>query len=503
MPNVTYQTFVRQVREIRVIESIRDLLEWDQQTFMPPKGVTHRADQIELLAGLAHQKLTSAELGELLEKLELESDNGDYVAATNLREVRREYDRAIKLPTELVQEIAKVTSLASDTWQAARSESDFSRFAPHLEQLLDLKRQAADRIGWRTEPYDALLDEYEPGARAAQIQELFDRLKPELVALVSAIKDAPRQPDNSILKRPAPVARQEAFNRAIAATMGFDFQAGRIDVSTHPFCSGFCPLDVRFTTRFDEHALAMSLFGVMHEAGHGLYEQGLDPQHIGTPMGSYVSLGIHESQSRMWENLVGRGRPFWRHYFPKLQAEFPALADVALDDWYFAINTVRPSLIRVEADEVTYGLHIMLRFDLERRMIAGTLAVKDVPAAWNDAMRQLLGVTPANDAEGCLQDVHWSMGIFGYFPTYQLGNLYATQFFDAARVALPELDERIAHGELTPLREWLRDNIHKHGQRYRAGELVEVVTGRELSHRPFIEYLQAKFKQLYGFGELG
>ena len=502
MPNVTYQTFVRRVREIRIVGSIRDLLEWDQQTFMPKKALAHRADQIELLAGLVHQKLTSAELGELLERLELESDNGDYVAATNLREVRREYDRAVKLPTELVQEIAKVTSLACETWQAARSESDFSRFAPHLEQLLDLKRQAADRIGWQSEPYDALMDEYEPGARAAQVQELFDRLKPELVTLVSAIKDAPRQPDISILKRHAPVARQKAFNRAIAAALGFDFQAGRIDVSTHPFCSGFCPLDVRFTTRFDEHALAMSLFGVMHEAGHGLYEQGLDPQHIGTPMGSYVSLGIHESQSRMWENLVGRGRPFWRHYFPKLQAEFPVLADVALDDWYFAINTVRPSLIRVEADEVTYGLHIMLRFDLERRMIAGTLAVKDVPAAWNDAMRQMLGITPANDAEGCLQDVHWSMGIFGYFPTYQLGNLYASQFFDAARAALPDLNERIARGELAPLREWLRDNIHKHGQRYRAGELVEVVTGRELSHRPFIEYLQTKFKQLYGFGEL-
>jgi carboxypeptidase Taq len=280
--------------------------------------------------------------------------------------------------------------------------------------------------------------------------------------------------------------------------MGFDFECGRIDVTTHPFCSGASPLDVRLTTRYDEHYLPMSLFGLMHEAGHGLYEQGLNPEHAATPAGSHVSLGIHESQSRLWENLVGRSRAFWTRWYGELQAQFPSLADVACDDWHFAINAVRPTLVRVEADEVTYNLHILLRFDLERKLIEGKLAVKDVPAAWNDDFHALLGITPPDDARGCLQDIHWSMGMFGYFPTYALGNLYAAQFFAAARRALPDLDEQVARGELRPLLDWLRENIHRHGKRYRATELVQRVTGSELTHQPFIEYLNRKFRPLYG-----
>jgi carboxypeptidase Taq len=361
-----------------------------------------------------------------------------------------------------------------------------------------LKRQVAEKIGYQTEPFDALLDEFEPGARAAEVQKVFDAVKGELVPLVHAVKTAPRQPNMALLAHDCPRDRQEAFGRQVAAAMGFDFQAGRLDVSTHPFCSGMSPLDVRMTTRYDEHYLPMSLFGIMHEAGHGLYEQGLDPVHAFTPMGQSVSLGIHESQSRLWENFVGRSRPFWVCYFPQLQAAFPVLADVSLDDWYFAINAVRPSLIRVEADEVTYSLHIMLRFDLERQMIAGELQVADIPAAWNAGMQQLLGITPPNDAEGCLQDIHWSIGIFGYFPTYALGNLYAAQFCEAARRALLEFEAQLARGELTPLREWLRESIHRHGQRYRAAELVQVVTGQPLSHVPFINYLNSKYRPLYG-----
>jgi carboxypeptidase Taq len=261
---------------------------------------------------------------------------------------------------------------------------------------------------------------------------------------------------------------------------------------------GLTPRDVRLTTRYDERFIPAALFGTMHEAGHGLYEQGLDPAHVYTPMAAAVSLGIHESQSRMWENVVGRSRPFWQHYYPLLQLEFSSLKDVPLEAWYFAINAVRPSFIRVEADEVTYNLHIMLRFDLERRLIGGKLPVRDVPAAWNDGMKSLLGITPPTDAEGCLQDIHWSMGIFGYFPTYALGNLYAAQFFAQAQRDIPQLDARIARGELRPLREWLRARIHRHGQRYRAGELVQVVTGRPLSPQPFLEYLNAKFRPLYG-----
>jgi carboxypeptidase Taq len=342
------------------------------------------------------------------------------------------------------------------------------------------------------------MDEFEPGAKSADVQAVFDAVKAELAPLAAAIKDAPRQPDTSILKREFPRDAQAAFNRRVVASLGFDFDAGRIDISTHPFCSGATPNDVRLTTRYDEHFLPMAMFGTIHETGHGLYEQGLDTRYIGTPMSESVSLGIHESQSRMWENLVARSRPFWEHYYSKLQATFPSLADVALDDFYFAINTVEPSFIRVEADEVTYNLHIMLRFDLERKLVQNKLAVRDVPEAWNTAFESLLGIRPASDADGCLQDIHWSMGILGYFPTYALGNLYAAQFFATAREAMPDMDDDFRNGRFTPLLEWLRNNIHRQGKRYRAADLVEVVTGKPLSHKPFIDYLSAKFRPLYG-----
>lgn len=498
MPSQTCQKFIELVKEIHASRSVEGILEWDQETYMPAKGAETRAAQLSLIAGLSHQTLTDKKFARALEKAEQEHD-ADPVVATNVREMRRIYDRAVKLPTKLVQQIAAAIALAKEAWVKARKESNFAHFAPHLEKMLDLKRQVAEKIGYDSEPYDALMDEFEPGARAADVQRVFDEVKRELVPIVQAIKTAPRQPDTSLLERACPIAQQAAFNLKIAAAMGFDFEAGRMDTTTHPFCSGMSPLDVRLTNRYDEHYLPMSLFGIMHEAGHGLYEQGLDPAHAFTPMANSVSLGIHESQSRMWENLVGRSRAFWVHYFAQLQTEFPVFAGVALDDWYFAINTVRPSFIRVEADEVTYGLHIMLRFDLERQMIAGKLAVRDIPAAWNAGMQQLLGITPPDDAQGCLQDIHWSMGIFGYFPTYALGNLYAAQFFDAARRAMPDLDAQLARGELKPLREWLRENIHRHGQRYRAGELVQVVTGQPLTHGPFIQYLTRKFKPLYGF----
>ncbi len=498
MPSQTYQQFIEQVKGVYLAHSIEGILEWDQETYMPPKAAEGRASQVALIAGIAHEKLIDDALGKLLADVEQEQDE-DVVVATNVREMRRLHDRAVKLPTKLVQEIARVSSLAKDAWVQARKESKFAHFAPHLEKLLDLKREVAEKIGYETEPYDALMDEFEPGARAADVQQTFDELRDVLVPIVQAIADAAQQPDTALLELECGQAKQAEFGRFIAEKMGFDFEAGRIDTTTHPFCSGTQPYDVRITTRYDEHYMPMSLFGIMHEAGHGLYEQGLNPEHAYTPMGMSVSLGIHESQSRMWENLVGRSRPFWGHYYKQLQETFPALANVALDDWYFAINTVRPSLIRVEADEVTYNLHIMLRFDLERQMIRNKIRVKDIPAAWNDMMKKMLGITPPDDAQGCLQDIHWSMGIFGYFPTYALGNLYAAQFFQAAMRALPELDVQLARGNLKPLREWLREHIHQHGQRYRAEELVKVVTGNALSHEPFIDYLNTKYRPLYGY----
>ena len=498
MNQAVYDTFIARVKELHTTRALEALLDWDQETYMPPGGAVDRANQMALVAGIAHEKLTADEIGDLLAKLESDDLGDDFVAATNIREVRREYNRAAKLPKSLVEEIAKTTTLAKNAWGKARAESDFGKFAPHLTKLLDLKRQVADLIGWESEPFDALMDEFEPGAKAAEVQVVFEGVKADLVPLVAALKDAPRQPDTSIRERHCPRESQQAFNRRIAEAYGLDFERGRIDVSTHPFCTSMSPRDVRLTTRYDEHYMPMSLFGVMHEVGHALYEQGLDTDHTGTPMGAYCSLGIHESQSRLWENQVGRSNAFWRHFYPQLQEAFPTLADVAREDWCHAINTVRPSLIRVEADEVTYNLHIMLRFELERKMIRDEIAIKDIPEAWNTGMRELLGVTPPDDAQGCLQDIHWSLGIFGYFPTYALGNLYSAQFFEAAGRDMPDLEEQIGRGQLQPLREWLREKVHRQGRRYRANKLVEVVSGEKLSPRPYVNYLNTKFRALYG-----
>lgn len=497
MPQATYDQFLQRVRDIRIASAIEAVLDWDSETYMPKRGAAHRAEQLALIAGVAHEKRTSDELGNLIAALEREG-GGDEAQAANVRELRRSFDRAVKLPTALVKEIARRTTIAKPAWAEARKENQFARFAPHLEQLLELKRAVAEHVGWRSEPYDALMDEFEPGARAAEVQAVFDQVRPELVGLVQQIGQSPRQPDTALLARDAPLAAQDRFSRTIAAAMGYDFSAGRLDVSTHPFCSGFTMQDVRITTRFDEKYLPASLFSVMHEVGHALYEQGFRPEHAFTPMAAAVSLGIHESQSRLWENIIGRSRPFWEHFMPSLREAFPGFQGVSVEDWVFAINAVRPSFIRVEADEVTYGLHIMLRFDLERRLIANRLAVKDVPAAWNAGMQAFLGITPPTDAEGCLQDIHWSLGIFGYFPTYQLGNLYAAQFYEAARRALPELPQQVGRGELQPLLSWLRENIHQHGMRYRANELVKVVTGGELSPAPYLRYLNEKYRPLYG-----
>jgi len=494
----TYDAFIRRVREMNTARSIESLLDWDQETQLPPRGTELRADQLSLIAGIVHERVVSPDLSKLLSELEKSGVGGDEGRTANLREVRRDVDRAVKLPTELVRSLAKATALAKDAWARARKESNFAKFAPHLQEIIDLKQEVARRVGYTTEPYDALMDEFEPGAKASEIQAVFDQLRPHLVELTKAIGSAPRKPDLSILERHCPKAAQAEFNRMISAAIGFEFEAGRIDISTHPFCSGLTPNDVRLTTRYDEKYMPMSLFGILHEAGHGMYEQGLPAEHYGTPLAQAVSLGIHESQSRMWENMVGRGRPFWQHFFPLIQKAMPSLADVSLDAWHFAINNVRPSLIRVEADEVTYGLHIMLRFDLERRMFRGEIAVKDVPAAWNDAMQRYLGISPPDDAHGCLQDIHWSLGIFGYFPTYQLGNMYAAQFFAAARRAIPDMDARLARGDCRPLLDWLRSNIHGHGRKYRAGDLVQRVTGSALSHEPYLAYLTGKYKPLYG-----
>jgi carboxypeptidase Taq len=496
-----YDGLIRQVKAVSLLGSCGAVLHWDHQTYMPPKGGAHRAEQLALLAGLCHEQFTEPEIGDLLSLAE----TGEFArasgsaAAVNLREIRRAYDRATRIPAALVQELARTSTLAQDVWVEARKASDFGRFRPWLEKLVGLKREEAQAVGRGGVLYDALLDEYEPGETAARLTQVFAELRPGLVDLVARIAESGRGPDLAILHRAYPIAAQEAFGKAVVTAFGFDFQAGRLDVTTHPFCSGIGPGDTRLTTRYNLHDFGDAFFSILHEAGHGLYDQGLDPEHYGTPMGEAASLGIHESQSRLWENFVGRSRAFWEYWLPRAQQMFPDTLDgIGLDELLFAINDVRPSFIRVDADEATYNLHIVLRFELEQALIAGDLAVADLPAAWNDHMVRDLGSAPPDDAQGCLQDIHWSGGSFGYFPTYTLGNLYAAQFFAKAQADLGNLEEQFRRGEFLPLKEWLNQKIHRDGQRNRARDLVAAVTGEPLNPAYLLRHLQEKLGPLYG-----
>ena len=498
MTTDAYAKLIERVRDVGRLGSVEQLRDWDQETYMPQKGVSARAEQAALIAAIAHERLVSDETRALLDDASAPSD--DYVAQTNLRETRRAFKRSVMIPTELVREIAKTSSLAKDAWSQARKASDMAGFAPFLEKLVTLKKQLAEHVGYEGEPYNALMDEFEPGANANDMAVLFATLRDATVELLERIENCTSNPDTSILKRFYPEAGQRKLSQRMAEALNFDFSAGRADVSVHPFCTTIGGGgDVRITTRYLERFLPAALFGTLHETGHALYEQGLLAEHIFTPMGEAVSLGIHESQSRMWENLVGRSREFWSFHWDELKKTFPdSLGDVSIEQYYRAINAVEPSMIRVEADEVTYNLHIILRFEIERALFDGSLAVSDVPAAWNEKMHKALGIKPATVAEGCLQDIHWSMGAFGYFPTYALGNLYASQFFDQAKLDIPDLPARIAANDHRPLLDWLRDRIHRHGQRYRAAELVERVTGKPLSIDAFIGHVTTKCTEVYG-----
>ena len=497
----TYRELCDRTREAKLLQSIEHLLDWDEQTQLPKAGAAYRAEQVAYLAGLSHEKRTAAELGEWLDELassDLASDPYSDSGAV-IRLLRRDYDKKTRLPRALVEELARMSVLGQQKWVEARRDSKFSHFRPLLEKILDLKREQAAALGFDETPYDPLLDDYEPAETTANIARVLGGLREALVPLVQAIAESSRRPDVSVLQRDYPVDVQETFGRAAATAIGFDFQAGRLDTAVHPFCAGLGPGDVRLTTRYNPNHFSDAFYGILHEAGHGIYDQGLPREQYGLPTGADVSLGIHESQSRMWENQVGRSRPFWDHLYPKARQVFPAaLSDVPLADFFAAINEVRPSLIRVEADEVTYNLHILIRFELENALIEENLQVADLPEAWNEKYRHYLGIEPATDAEGVLQDIHWSAGLFGYFPTYTLGNLYAAQFFARARADLGDLDGQFRRGEFGRLREWLRSNIHCHGRRYSPAELAQRVTGKPLSHEPLMEHLNGKFGELYG-----
>ena len=496
-----YGRLVSELSRITLFSSCSSVLGWDEQTYLPPQGGEHRANQLSLLAGMGHQMATAPALGDLITEAEesVGTDDPEEPRRVVVAEARREFDRSTKLPQSLVEEMTRTTSLGQQAWIKARQKKQFSEFEPWLDKIVKLKREEAAAIGFGSGvPYDALLDAYEPGAKTSEVDAIFTAFRDPLVKLLQAIVDSPNQADPSILERSYPVDRQAEFSKKGAAAIGFDFDAGRLDIAAHPFCSGFGPGDCRLTTRYDEHHFPGAFFGTLHEAGHGLYEQGLPSEHYGTALGESASLGIHESQSRMWENFVGRSRSFWEYFYADAQVTFPeALSNIDLDVFHRSVNDVRPTLIRVEADEVTYNLHIMLRFELEQQLIHGELEAADVPTAWNDRMKQSLGIVPPDDALGCMQDVHWSAGLFGYFPTYALGNMHAAQFYNQAQEDLGDLETMFAKGEFSPLKTWLNENVHRHGRRYKANRLTEVVTGHRLSHEPLLAHLQQKFGELY------
>jgi carboxypeptidase Taq len=500
-PDEAYQELITRSREDALLASCANLLEWDQETYMPPGSVNGRGDQLAFLAGQLHGRATDPRVGELLATIEGTQLTADPTSpsAVNVRETRRTYDRETKIPRALAETLARTTAHAQQAWAAARAENDFPRFRPWLEKVITLKREEATCVAANGTPlYDALLDEYEPGARGDDVQTLYDAIRAELVPLIDAITGAARQPSATLLDKTFPSDRQRLLVDTLATAVGFDFRRGRLDKSVHPFCARVGPSDVRLTARYDPRNIEESIFGVLHEVGHGLYDQGLDPDAYGTPMGEAVSLGIHESQSRLWENRVGRGRAFWTYAFPLARDHFPdVLGDATPDSVYFAVNRVARTPIRTRADEVTYNLHTLIRFELERALISGNLRPADVPSGWNDAYHRYLNLTPATDTEGCLQDTHWSMGLIGYFPTYTLGDIYSAQFIEAANRAVGPLDAQFTRGDFTALLAWLRTNVHAQGQRFHAANLVEHATGAKPDHRPLINWLRTKYTELY------
>ena len=498
-----HAALAERVREVKLLESSASVLGWDQETMMPEGGVEHRAAQLALLARLAHQAFTAPDMGDRIEaaKAETASLPEDHPDRVDVREIERDWLKATKLPESLVSELAELSSKAMHEWAAARKASDFARFRPWLERTVELNRRKAECLGWprEGEPWDALADSYEPGLQAAEVQRVFDPLRQRLQQLLDRLKGAKRRPSNAFNEHPLAIADQERFVRFIAKRIGFDFARGRLDRSTHPFCGGSHCNDVRMTTRYLETCVLDALGSTMHEAGHGMYEQGLDGARIGLPMGEAAGLSVHESQSRLWENQVGRSRPFWAWARTQLPAFFGDACDrFSEQDLVEAANVVEPGFIRVEADEGTYNMHVMIRFQLERAMIKGDLKVSDLPGVWNGLYKEYLGLTVPDDRRGCLQDVHWSMGAIGYFPTYTLGTLLAAQLFEKARVEVPGLEEGFARGEFAPLLAWLRSKVHAEGRRHRLDGLCRKVTGKPLSADPLMRHLEGKLLPIYG-----
>lgn len=482
------------------INTASAVLEWDQQTYMPPGGSEGRAHQISTLRQLSHEMFISDEFGEAIERSREAVGESDPESEPFriLKYVNREYQKQRRVPGDWVGEFSRTTSRAIQVWQRAREESDFSLFEPLLKEIVALRTRYAGFFAPYDSIYDPLLDDFEPGMKSAAVREVFDELRPAQVELIQTISNRGSSVDDSIMHQEFDPKTQWEFGVEVIKSFGYDFNRGRQDKAAHPFTTSFNLGDVRITTRFYPDYLPSAMFSSMHEAGHALYEQGVRESLDRTPLIGGASLAVHESQSRLWENLVGRSLPFWTAFFPRLQAYFPEqLGGQDVIDFYRAINKVEPSYIRVEADEATYNLHIMLRFDLELALLKGELAVEDLPAAWNAKMEEYLGIIPPDDAQGVLQDIHWSSGIFGYFPTYALGNLISSQLWDRMLQDIPDIQTHIAAGSFTELLEWLREHIHQYGGMYEPLELLERVTGEGLNPKPYLRYLQAKYSQIY------
>lgn len=495
-----YQKLMKKLSKINALRASAGVLEWDLSVYMPPAGEEARANHLAVLEELAHQYFTDDETGTLIHGAQMDVEGMPYDSdeASLVRVVSQDYEDEIKLPTEFVAEQSHATTMAHQIWAKARADNDFNVFVPALARIMELKRQEADYRGYDKNPYDALLSGYDKGLNTELVKEIFDGHKPQLIALIADISKVEGRVSDSLVHGSFPIDAQRAFSLQVLKAIGFDFERGRLDIAVHPFEINFSSNDVRLTTRYHDDWLNPALFGSMHEAGHGMYEQGVAQKLDGTILGNGTSLSVHESQSRLWENLVGRSKGFWTWALPHFKQHFPHMAHVTLDELYKAINKVERSFIRVEADEATYNLHIMLRFELENDLLNGRVAIKDLPHEWNGRFEQFFGITPPTDTLGVLQDVHWSAGLVGYFPTYALGNLLSVQYYNQALKDHPSIPTEIENGKFDTLLTWLQTNIHQHGRKFTTNELTQRVTGEGINSAPYIAYLQKKFGDVYG-----
>jgi len=490
-----YEALLDRVRRWNTVGSAAGVLGWDQQVMMPEGGTPARSKQLSTLSSIRHDMVTDDETGALLTELADADLTGERAAV--VREIRRDYERADAVPVELVEEISETSSEALQAWEAAKADDNFEAFAPHLEKHVELQREYAEHIDPDRDPYEVLFEEFEPCLSMERTEEILAELRETLVPMIDAIRESDADLAVDTFEGTFAEDEQEELARDALELVGYDFDRGRLDVSSHPFTAGN-QFDCRVTTRFDESDPLGAVGSTIHEFGHAQYNLGLPQEQFGTPLGESRDLSVHESQSRLWENHVGRSRAFWERFLPIFQDHFPQTDDATVEDAYQAFNQVHEdNLIRVEADELTYHLHIVVRFEIERDLVRGDLAVEDVPEVWNDKYEQYLGIRPETDSEGCLQDIHWSHGNFGYFPTYSLGSVMAAQLFDAAESEIDDLDAKIAAGDFDDLQAWLGENVHEHGARYETNELVERATGEPFSADAFTDYVESKYGDLY------